>query len=790
LIPNRIRWLTAFCGVWLIALNACSIQPASPAPTSTKRLGTLEVSFSGIGRDFTATARPWTPELRTQQPLRDVPQGIQLQPLSRSTFDVGRRGFDGTRFLSVTFRVRNANANGEAYPVAHHNLTLVAINTPNTIQGTAVRGLERFDGSNADPVFASSIAPTHGMSFDHAKRQPRVIAEGADMQVFSEAEIAALGNFDGITSVLPYGFVARCVTNCTPGSRALKANPAPDQFDGQVTLAVKIPLQTRATDDPFRFSMLFEVMQDDTTRVTQALEEQDDDALVQTRGSSLGGAPITALGGSTLPGSKLCAVRNAGTATNPTSFMLDLASVTEVEDLPESLTPLESVTVPFDRRLLEVDASSVQLVGSISGRRAGTASVQNGRLVFTPDPRAAFSPGERLELRLGKGLRFENASGLCEPVVLEFRARVLASSEALFHPERTFDDLISTRRPTQIVTADMDHDLDPDLLLLTAGGINLRTNLGDGNLDAPLGIGLPFGASSVAVADLNSDGNFDAVIAVPRLGQLVLLLGQGDGTFIDGDTLVEGVAVNVGKAPTMVVTADVNGDGHADLVICLSEEKTINVQFGNGDGTFRSEAALNLPTRSPPRSFEVADVNRDGQQDIVYVEERFVVVNLGNGTGRFEESERILVESLDLQSVRAADLDGDGWTDLVVQPKSRFNVAESVIVLFNSAQQGFLVRQDLSLPKDIEPKDTMVADMNGDDHMDVVVVGNSRVNRNSNLFLFLNNGDGSFQPARDLGLAGSDVALRMQVADMSGDGKLDLVISFADADRMAVMTQR
>ncbi|MFC6663462.1 hypothetical protein [Deinococcus multiflagellatus] len=202
-----------------------------------------------------------------------------------------------------------------AYGAARQNLTLVAASTAGTIGETAISNLQRFDGSAASPAIAQSILPTHAMTLDRTsgldRVQPKLGSE--DLQVFAEDEVAAAPA--GVTRLFPYGFVVRrkTVTN----SRLLPANPAAGQYDGVVTIAMKLPLQANSADDPFRFNMNFAVMDDSRTRVTESVEEQGAASDAAARAAALGaGTPVMTLCGSTLNTGTTQFIGSATTAGN------------------------------------------------------------------------------------------------------------------------------------------------------------------------------------------------------------------------------------------------------------------------------------------------------------------------------------------------------------------------------------------------------------------------------------------------------------------------------------------
>src|SRR5207237_754361 len=101
---------------------------------------------------------------------------------------------------------------------------------------------------------------------------------------------------------------------------------------------------------------------------------------------------------------------------------------------------------------------------------------------------------------------------------------------------------------------------------ITTGASANYVVVGDFNNDGTVGTSLPF-ATGVAtgqpegltVGDFNGDTNADLAVANPGSNLVSILLGNGNGSFQLPTT------VTTGNAPSAVVTADLNGDGHLDL---------------------------------------------------------------------------------------------------------------------------------------------------------------------------------------------------------------------------------
>src|SRR5262249_11825290 len=79
------------------------------------------------------------------------------------------------------------------------------------------------------------------------------------------------------------------------------------------------------------------------------------------------------------------------------------------------------------------------------------------------------------------------------------------------------------------------------------------------------------GAKSVASADVNGDGFADLVVANYHDYSVSVLLGNGDGSFQDQQTY------DAGAEPISVAVADVNGDGQPDIVVANFDDDTVSV---------------------------------------------------------------------------------------------------------------------------------------------------------------------------------------------------------------------
>jgi hypothetical protein len=168
-----------------------------------------------------------------------------------------------------------------------------------------------------------------------------------------------------------------------------------------------------------------------------------------------------------------------------------------------------------------------------------------------------------------------------------------------------------------------------------AGDVSVLMGNGNGTFQPQRIFNAIPGVDVLATADLNGDGNAD-IIALQNFAQgapasFAVLLGRGDGTFLP-PTFVRTVFTN-GAGP--MVVGDFNGDGKQDVVIFSKNDPFAEMFLGNGDGTFKPGFTFGLGENT--FNAAVADLNGDGKLDLVTTGTNTgnVYVMLGNGNGTF-----------------------------------------------------------------------------------------------------------------------------------------------------------
>jgi FG-GAP-like repeat/Abnormal spindle-like microcephaly-assoc'd, ASPM-SPD-2-Hydin len=325
---------------------------------------------------------------------------------------------------------------------------------------------------------------------------------------------------------------------------------------------------------------------------------------------------------------------------------------------------------------------------------------------------------------------------------------------------------------TQVVSADFNGDGKPDFAAETnfvpvgaTTPLSVYLGNGDGTLQAQIPTTIPQNTGFIAAADLNADGKADVATVYVNCneggttcqpGDLVVLIGNGDGTFQSP------VEYAVGLEPEDLTVGDFNGDGKPDVATANFASDTISILLNNGNGTFQTH--VDYPTGLQPEHIISGDFNGDGKLDLVTLTQAGISLHLGNGDGTFRPHQDYAVNNQGI-ALAAGDFNGDGKLDLALTTAS----APEVFVLLGNGDGTFQTPITSAGAEGF----LAVGDFNGDGKPDLFIAseysGGSEV--------LLGNGDGTFrQPILSFLAAGAGA-----VMDLNHDGIPDIVASTAYA---------
>lgn len=346
--------------------------------------------------------------------------------------------------------------------------------------------------------------------------------------------------------------------------------------------------------------------------------------------------------------------------------------------------------------------------------------------------------------------------------------------------------------PRDVVAEDLNGDGAPDLAVASynADGVSVLVNQGDGELDPPVLFAAGNGPNDLAVGDLDGNGAPDVAVANIEGFDVSVLLNDGDGGFAPV------ASYRAGGRPTGVAIDDVNGDGSPDLVATLlaSAENNLSVLINEGDGTFAPR--VRYPTAADfALSVALGDFNDDELPDAVTGHLRSsisVILNRGDGTFA-DPSSYSEGTTHQLQFVSVADVDRDGHDDvLAVDRRSDPFQQGRLLIFFNAADGTTILEDPVVFGVSAHAWSVTVQDVNADDVPDAAVAhgescrgDDGGCSLEGKVAVLLGHGDGSFggDALYEVGEEPRDVA----IANLDADGTFDVVVANAGSDTLSIL---
>ncbi len=289
---------------------------------------------------------------------------------------------------------------------------------------------------------------------------------------------------------------------------------------------------------------------------------------------------------------------------------------------------------------------------------------------------------------------------------------------------------------------------------------------------------IPGETTALAAADLNRDGHLDLVTA--KEPELSILLGNGEGS------LRMFRRVNAGQQPDDLAIADINGDGLVDILVANHDTQHLTIVLGDGQGTFQPAAnsPLQIDVRPHPHAVRVADLDGDGILDLVIDnrEAEGLLILRGLDGGRFETPGMFIGVGGDpYRGMAIGDINGDGKPDLVTPNPGEIGV------LINRTGDDMAFTQAPPVLAET-PFAIGLGDFNGDGALDILAAsdeGSSRVE------LFFGDGSGGFEGGENASFQVARGGKNLVVGDFNGDGLQDAAIaSYRSSDVLVLLGGR
>jgi hypothetical protein len=344
--------------------------------------------------------------------------------------------------------------------------------------------------------------------------------------------------------------------------------------------------------------------------------------------------------------------------------------------------------------------------------------------------------------------------------------------------------------PTAVAVADFTGDFLPDILVGGSNGtILVKNTSANGTISFTVNptLSSTAGVNSLAVGDIRGTGVTDAVATLNSFFPTVeVLLNNAPGaTTFTFNTLDISVPAGVGG---QILLQDINGDGKPDILVANGatpgQVTLLENTSSGGTASFTpfpgspTSTGSPVPSDATPLGIALADTNQDGKLDLLIANEtgQDYTVLLGNGDGTFRTNQNYNGTGTGLSGIAVGDINGDGIPDVVTINNTNSTSASKVFVYLGNANGSYQAPVPFSPGAGLRSLDSVtLADVNGDGKLDIVVADQ----QDATVGILINRtptgGALAFTPVAPVTVGAGPV--QVVAADFNGDGRQDLAVA-------------
>ena len=452
-------------------------------------------------------------------------------------------------------------------------------------------------------------------------------------------------------------------------------------------------------------------------------------------------------------------------------------------DPPRNLAaaPTTTVSITFDRAVQtsSITADTFRVFGRTTGTASGPLTFSNGDTTVMLTPSTPFAAGEVVLVNLSHDILAADlmplrAAGFAYQFRITSQAASLVFTEIETKSNRDPPGTVGTRI-YGAMAADLDNDGYADLTTVNEDSADLRVfmNKADGTgmfdpfLTPPLHIGVE--SSPNEPADFDNDGNVDIAVSSTDEDSVWMALGNGDGTY---DAAQE---VATGNEPHGIAVLDVDGDADLDVANAAHTGNNLWLTLNNGSGVFAPATSFDSG-ETGEYALSSGDMNNDGIVDLVVGtrDDESILVMLSNGNGTFAPAAPQNAGGRAWKLV-VGDVNNDGDLDVAVANGDSHTAA----ILLGNGDGTLAAPQVVSPPSHVVG--SALGDMDGDADLDWMISSFG----GQQWTLYTNNGSGVF--AQDQQFDADSNPSCAIIVDLDNDGDLDLALTDEIADLVTLL---
>ncbi|HEY9165327.1 MAG TPA: T9SS type A sorting domain-containing protein [Candidatus Kryptonia bacterium] len=280
------------------------------------------------------------------------------------------------------------------------------------------------------------------------------------------------------------------------------------------------------------------------------------------------------------------------------------------------------------------------------------------------------------------------------------------------------------------------------------------------------GYKVPTKPASVAVADINLDGHPDIILGheVEGVGGLLsILTNDGKGNLTLRDTL------STGAYETSIQVGDIDGDNEPDIVLLdydqVSQTTAFRVVYDYGKYGFDSTRLFPLGQQITIWNYVLGSLRDSSHQDITFIsslsQEMGILYN--DGKGGFLPPQYFNLDFTPA-SLAVGDIDGDGREDIAITGNLK-------IKIYLNKQSGLDTLSVNTSP--IGVSNINITDIDNDGNNEIVGIDGGIPGTKKRLLVYKNDGTNNFQLSYSKWI--NEAMDQLFIADLNNDGYKDII---------------